>query len=269
MTQRKKDFYKDGILHCGQCGKPKYVRYDLFGEVRMIPCLCDCDAKKRKEEHDAFLNAQRLIKIDDMRVNNIQDREIRKCRFEGAEITDEIIKCKAYADHWNDVQEKNAGLLMYGNCGSGKSFAAACIANALTDKGIPTLMTSFPAILDDASNTTDIARQMQEFDLVVLDDLGAERQSQYALEKVFYVIDERYKSGRPLIVTTNQKLEYMQMLSEDGEADYKRIYDRVLAMCVPMAFKGQTRRKPIRQEKIKFMKEMVGKEKNEAGRKAM
>lgn len=260
------DYVKDGILTCGICEKPKQTRLEVFGEVMTVPALCDCQVEEQKKQESDFREMQRMIYIDNLRVNGIKDRERRKCRFENAEMTENLEKCLKYAQSFDEAKEKNIGIVMCGPCGNGKSFAAACIANALLDNGIPALMTSFPAILSDQNNTMDIAHQMNEYDLVVLDDLGAERQSQYALEKVFYVIDERYKSGKPLIVTTNLSYatmkRYRDGLNKYGEdkgdeKDYARIYDRVLGVCVPMVFKDGSRRIQPLVDKANSFKEML------------
>ena len=87
----------------------------------------------------------------------------------------------------------------------------------------------------------------------MIDDLGAERQSEYALEIVYNVIDGRYKAQKPLIVTTNVPLGEMQ---KTEETNYKRIYDRILAMCVPIQFDGESRRKGIAANKMKTAKEI-------------
>jgi DNA replication protein DnaC len=63
--------------------------------------------------------------------------------------------------------------------------------------------------------------------LIVFDDLGAERNTDYAREQVYNVINARWESGRPFIVTTNLSLNEMKM---EQVLDLKRIYDRVLDM---------------------------------------
>ena len=148
-------------------------------------------------------------------------------------------------------------MLLWGTCGNGKSFAAACIANALIDRGVPALMTSFPAILKDFTNESEIERIMREYDLVIIDDLGAERQSEYALEKIFYAIDERYKSGKPLIVTTNQPIKVMNEYRNGTDMRYSRIYDRILEMCIPIPFDAPTRRKEPMRDKVKVFNEKI------------
>ena len=74
---------------------------------------------------------------------------------------------------------QNNGLLLWGNTGNGKTYAAACIANALIARGIPALITSFPRILNAGWDKREIAEQMRQYPLLVIDDLGAERESDY------------------------------------------------------------------------------------------
>ena len=80
---------------------------------------------------------------------------------------------------------------------------------------------------------------MNAADLLILDDLGAERNTEYAVETVYNVIDSRYRVGKPVIVTTNLTLEEMQ-----NSTDIKchRIYDRIFEVCYPLRFEGKSMR---------------------------
>ena len=64
--------------------------------------------------------------------------------------------------------------------------------------------------------------------LLIIDDFGMERGTEYGLEQVYNVIDSRYRSGKPLIVTTNLTLDSLQNPQDTAHA---RIYDRLLEMC--------------------------------------
>ena len=92
---------------------------------------------------------------------------------------------------------------------------------------------------------------MHDPELLILDDLGTERNSEYALGIVFSVIDRRYRSGRPLIVTTNLPIK---QLKEETNIEKKRIYDRILEMCVPLYVGGSSYRSDIAHEKMGKMK---------------
>ena len=150
-------------------------------------------------------------------------------------------KAYDYVAHWVEMKEKSLGLLLWGDVGTGKSFFAGCIANALLDKGIPVLMTNFSRILntltgmysDDRNQFID---SFNKYSLLIIDDLGIERSSEFALEQVFNVIDSRYRSKKPLIVTTNLTLDE---LKHPKDLTRVRIYDRVLERCVPLKINNQ------------------------------
>ena len=72
-----------------------------------------------------------------------------------------------------------------------------------------------------------------------IDDLGVERDTPYVLETVYLVIDERYKSGKPFIITTNLSLEELR---NPADLEHGRIYDRIMERCVPVAFSGKNYR---------------------------
>lgn len=92
------------------------------------------------------------------------------------------------------------------------------------------------------------------FPLLILDDFGMERGTEYGLEQVYNVIDSRYRSGRPLIVTTNLTLEDLQHPEDTAHA---RIYDRLIEMCSPVRFTGSNFRKATAQEKMGQLKKLM------------
>ena len=77
---------------------------------------------------------------------------------------------------------------------------------------------------------------MDENDLLIIDDLGVERSTDYAMEQMFFVIDSRYRSRRPMIITTNLKLSE---LKNPPDLAHARIYDRILERCAPILFDGK------------------------------
>ena len=85
-----------------------------------------------------------------------------------------------------------SGLLIWGDVGTGKSFFAGCIANALLEKGIPVLMTNFSRILNTLTgmhfeDRNQFINSLNRYSLLIIDDLGIERNSDFALEQVFNV----------------------------------------------------------------------------------
>jgi len=247
------DYVQGGLLYCGKCHTPKQCHTTFCGHDMLVGCLCRCakadyeTEKQEKRQHDT------LERVRKLRTTGISDADFRRNTFGVGKDTPTLLKCRKYVENWSSVREKNMGLLLCGGVGTGKTFAAACIANALIDQGIPVLMTSFPKILSCIEDRSGLIQDMKQYPLLILDDLGAERQSEYALETVYLTVDERYKSGKPMIVTTNLSLPEIK---NPKNIDYARIYDRVLEMCVPLNFGTQDLREKHASEKRDLAREL-------------
>lgn len=241
--------------HCDICGEPTECRTEILGRIFTVPCMCRCEEEAYAEKERQFKDEQRRINISTMRVSGISDESLRDIHFDDAEDGENIQKCREFTEHWDEIRKQNTGLLMTGPVGTGKTFAAACIANALIDRGIPVLMTSFPVILSTSKfEMNELIRQAMEYDLIIVDDLGVERDTEYSAETVYQFIDARYRSGKPMIVTTNLSVKD---LKEQTGIRYKRIYDRILEMCLPMIFTGESRRTAKRKEKAGILREIL------------
>lgn len=249
------DYRQDGLLYCGHCGTPKQCRLAIGNQSRIVGCMCACQTRRYDAEERAEKDRQERIRVRQLRSEGIQDRQLERCVFETAEETENIRRCKRYVERWDEARQENTGLLFYGEPDGGKTFAAACIANALMAQGIPVMVTSLPRIINAGWDKSEIIAQLHRYPMMVLDDLGVERNSGYSLETVYTVIDERKKSGKPLIVTTNLTLKEIK---EPRSMEYRRIYSRVLEMCVPVYFPGQSYRKREAARKMGLVREIFG-----------
>lgn len=253
-VMKEGDYEKDGLIYCGNCNTPKQCWVEIFGKQVLVGCICKCQQEKQSEDEKKWKEMQEAYRIKHLKMDGVIDKSLSKCRFETAEMTENLKKCKNYAEKWDEMKE-GTGLLLWGGVGTGKTYAAACIVNELLDRGVPSMITSFPRILNSGGyDKSEVASQMRNYELVVIDDLGVERDSEYALETVYMVIDERYKSGKPTIVTTNLTLERME---NPENIRQKRIYDRVLEMCVPICFSGKSRRSEAAKEKTKDAAKLI------------
>ncbi len=160
----------------------------------------------------------------------------------------QLAKARTYAGQWHSIRKDRPGLLFWGQPGNGKTFAAACIANALIEEPgnfLPEVrMATFGAILrsllaQSPQEKEEYIRDLITCDLLILDDFGMERQTEYAREQIFNIVDGRYLSGLPLIVTTNLSLQELKNPTSIAE---RRVYDRILEMCVPVCFDGASLR---------------------------
>ena len=120
-------------------------------------------------------------------------------------------------------------------------------------------MTNFAHILNELNNSfsgrNEVVDKLCRYPLLIIDDFGMERGTEYALEQIYNIVDSRYRSRKPLIVTTNLTLDEIRHPQDTAHA---RIYGRLLAMCVPISCIGISFRKETAQEKLERLKSLVG-----------
>ena len=233
----------DGLICCNKCHTPRQKRINAMGKTMEPRCMCTCqtaDHEKREQErkHREFLDM-----VEGNRSVGLPDPELRKHTFEHdlGYNPKQIAIAKQYVQHWDEFLASSTGLLLWGNVGTGKSYIAGCIANALLDKGVPVLMTNFARLLNKLTDMYSGDRNayidsFKKYPLMIIDDLGVERNSEFAREQVFSVIDSRYRSQLPMIVTTNLSLEELKDTTDLSKA---RIYDRVIERCLPIRVNEQ------------------------------
>jgi DNA replication protein DnaC len=95
---------------------------------------------------------------------------------------------------------------------------------------------------------------LNQYSLLILDDLGVERSSEFALEQMFHVIDSRYRSKKPMIVTTNLTLDE---LKHPADVAHARIYDRVLERCVPLKLNNRNLRAENAEANLRRLRERM------------
>ena len=177
----------DGLLYCRNCHTPVQCRVKLWGRDKIVPCLCRCqqEAMAEKKRQDELVERQR--KIRQLKATGIQEKHLLEWNFAVAEDNKDIQMAKRYVEQWKKVKAENLGLLLWGDVGTGKSFVAACIANALLEQGIPVLMTNFSKILNQMGAMYSEERyryiaSFSNYSLLILDDLGIERSTEYTMD---------------------------------------------------------------------------------------
>jgi len=166
---------------------------------------------------------------------------------------------KAYVANFDEFSKEGKGLLLYGSVGTGKSFFAACVVNALIDQGKPCLMTNFSRMTNLINSTWDEKQDyidgLTRYALVAIDDLGVERDTEFMNENVTVIIDALYRAKVPVIITSNYS---PRQLTEECEIRRKRVFDRLLERCHPIAVVGESRRKQIGRSDYQKMKDILG-----------
>lgn len=256
----------DGLLYCGKCRTKKQTKLPASavtgGREMIVPCICRCKVEENKRREEAEKKKQEMQRLERLRASSLMDAKLKAARLNGYKIDGDNQKiynlAEKYVRRFDEMYEKKQGLLFWGTVGTGKSYTAACIANELLDQMIPVVMTSFVKILQNIQGNPDeeekIMAGLNVAKLLIIDDLGAERSTDYALEKVYNIIDSRYLSGKPLILTTNMTLKEMQ---ETQDIRYKRIYDRIFEMCFPVRFAGSSWRVKVAAKRFDEMKNLM------------
>lgn len=252
------DYYgEDGLLYCHKCHTPKQCRVEFLGKVRTPMCLCRCETERREREEAERKLIQFQAKVKELRRAGFPEAEMQDWTFEhdDGESSQIITVARNYVENFKKMREDGKGLLLFGNVGNGKTFAAACIANALIDKGYPCLMERLPDIAQGIFDGDFTCHDFNKYPLLILDDLGAERKTEYMQEIVFSVIDSRYRARLPLIVTSNLTAE---AIKNPADIAYQRIFSRLLEMCLPVECNGEDRRRKILKRDFGQYKDLLG-----------
>ena len=255
------DYIKDGLLYCHKCDTPKQCEVELFGQIRKPMCLCKCEQEKKAAIEAAEKKQEAMERVKRLRKMGFPDSEMEKWTFERDDRSNEKISNMAlrYVEHFDEMKRQGKGLLLYGTVGTGKTFISACIANALIEKGHPCLVTNFARLTNTISGMFEGKQEyidgLDRFDLIIIDDLASERDTEFMGEIVQNIIDARYRTGKPLIVTTNLTSDDLKHPSEIRK---QRIYSRLFEMCVPVEVKGKDRRKEKLKQDYKSMEDLLG-----------
>lgn len=264
--QDKEYMGEDGFLHCSVC----HARVERIAEVpqlnirRKVRCVCKC-----KNDMDFFLERQEQDEKERMRnicffqakADSKDETNMKTWNFENddrqhAKISDALLK---YTEQFQTFKKEGKGLLLYGTVGTGKTYLAACVANRMIDQNVRTLMINFSTVCNKLSGMFEGKQEyldsLNSYTLLIIDDLGAERKSEYMQELIFNIIDARYRSGLPMVITTNLTADEIKKPQDVG---YARIYDRILERCIPVEVSGKSRRREKVRQNLAADKALLG-----------
>lgn len=254
----QEDEYLDGegYLCCARCGTRKEVEVEIVGRPVRYAMRCRCereaaDAAYREAHARAAAKA-----AAERRAACFGSARLENCTFANAGQTDGCARraAEVFVETFDEQRAAGRGLLFYGPTGTGKTYMAACIANALLERGRSCRMTGIGAIERDLFNLNDKKHyldRLMAYDLLVLDDFGAERQTEYMQGIAFDVIDGRIAAGMPLVVTTNLTNEELWCEKEvRGERvpdrsvnpQRRRMLSRLTGACAIIRMGGEDRR---------------------------
>ena len=144
---------EDGLLYCGNCRQPKEAYFTegkgLFGRDRH-PKECDCQRKRREKQEAADREQKHREEVARLKRKGFTNPAMLEWTFENDNgKCPQMDKALFYAANWEEMKAENIGYLLWGKVGTGKSYFAGCIANALMEREISVCMTNFALILND------------------------------------------------------------------------------------------------------------------------
>lgn len=254
---------EDGLLYCGKCRTPKQYRlpqeFAAYVPGGIMNCLCACEAARRDTERDQERAAQEqfMSKIyeGERRRNCFSDDFYKSMSFaaDKGKAPKAIDAAHYFVDNFEKLSAQNMGLMFLGNVGTGKTFAACCIANALIEKGYSAWVVTASDLIRAAGNfntSEETFFKLRGVDLLIVDDIGTQSNSEHNLGLLFDVIDKRYKAGKPLVVTSNLTAGE---LKNPQDMKLHRIYSRLNEACScpisPVILTGKSIRDEIARSK--------------------
>lgn len=260
----KPSINKSDFIECEYCKNKLYrriIEWQLYGTKRTITLdyeRCKCNkAKAYWNEYDLkklrILEEQRKLelmqefsrKVEKIIKNSKISKRNLNYKFDNFETNNSNKKVfnnlKNYSEKLvNGIEKK--GLILVGNNGVGKTHLACSIANKLIENGIPVIYGTLINLLAELRNSYDTDNDISEMEIIklyenvallIIDDLGKEKPSEWGLEKLFTIINSRYENNLPVIITTNyNQNSLVQRLSINGEIETaKSIISRLYDMC--------------------------------------
>jgi DNA replication protein DnaC len=183
-------------------------------------------------------------------VSSVIPRRFRDVSFELAEndgiAPDVLDAVREFADQVEDRLDSGRGLWLMGDVGTGKTTLAMLVSKAAAEAGRTVAIYSLPRLLARIRRTYDgepgedsyleFFDRLTSVDLLHIDDLGAEKRSDWVLEQLYAIVDERYQSQRSMVVTSN--LDPDQLKEQIGS----RVVSRLAEICRELPLWGEDRR---------------------------
>lgn len=230
-----------GLEHCttGREGWRSLIERDSYFD-RLYLCVGRCHFARAEDERRRTESLLRSARIP---------RRLSECTFATYRVDEH--NRHAYDAALSVADDPDGeGLLLAGNNGTGKSHLAASILHHRVQSGRAGAFVTFPDLLaeirssydrESGVRSSDLIDLVSETPLLILDDVGAERVTEWASEQLFLVINRRYQARLQTIITTNHP-RLSDLANWVGGLQGKRIVSRLAEMCRVVVLTGPDRR---------------------------
>lgn len=232
------------IRVCPGCGENIYHTYNDDHSIDFFT-LCDCKAQEQLDE---------ALEREKNKLELYISRNKERCGF-GKRDIEEV--SKKYETHKGNIQAFNTvltygnkftddtstGLYLYGPTGVGKSLLAKKALTIVLNKGYSAYITNVPKLMNDIKKenqvfSKDTLNKCIDVDLLVLDDFGAERGTEYETEQLFLILESRWRDYKPIIFTSNCDLDEISQKYNDKN----RLFSRISGTSVILRVDGEDMR---------------------------
>jgi len=238
------------VTCCETCRDPTQKDMKILGVMRRVPVVCRCRSEAYEREKKATELKDLRRRLEKFKAYSLMDNRFEASTFENWEHRpdnrDDYALGMKYCEKWLDMCANNRGLLLYGKAGNGKTYMSFAIANALYRQGKAVIAISISKLLSIIKDSfdkhgelgeADVLNTVRDASLLVLDDLGVEYKTAWAYEKLYAIIDTRYRASKPTIITTNFTLDTLREnlatidLRTRTTDPSERIFSRITEMC--------------------------------------
>lgn len=179
--------------------------------VDRIGCICF-----QREDVANFLDDNGKARNADVFERSGLGKRFRQCTFDTfkpySEIKEVFEDVCDYCENFSKYQEAGSGLILKGNAGCGKTHLVSALAHQLIFMNHTVRFVMVPMLLENIRQSynrrpldgeSNLIQELSKIELLVLDDLGSERPSEWVREQLFILVNARYENMRPTVVTTN------------------------------------------------------------------
>lgn len=220
------------------------LKYGKDFEWYTHPCTPECEEKNDQREWELM---RREARVTALRDKSGLPKRFKKYTFANFDqlvsenARNALQKVMAYSYDWEENREAGRGLYLGGGVGIGKThLAVAVMDDLIRGKRVPSLFVTVPELLDNLRGAyNDPGRDIDEWmnavknaELLVLDDLGSEKATAWVQERLFVIINHRYREALPTIITSNTRPK--DLAAQVGE----RTASRIFSMCLGIELEG-------------------------------
>ncbi|WP_291636174.1 ATP-binding protein [Clostridium sp.] len=247
QIEKESDLNLELTKKCDICGQRLFKKYNILGIDRVVKVICDCEKKALEEKSIIGKANEKQLRINKLMTNSLMDKKFRESTFEKWDYSKGTKQmCElgtSYAKNFKECREEGLGLLIYGEPGNGKTYLSSAIANKLLEQFVPVICVSINGLLSRIQQTynkwgkeaeNDIIRGLCNADLLIIDDLGTEKKTEWSKAMIYNIIDSRYRSNLPLIISSNLNINPKETNDVLAEMYDRRTEDRILEMCTPI-----------------------------------